>query len=139
MSFRKEWKRNQINRELLNEEVYIFIEDTLKAYKTKPLADSYNDARLITRELVDNIYVHNTALTIIVTLSISNHELTIGIFHDGGEFDPFDPSNKCDLLKARDQEYKFNTTFKPNQNGNYELILKIDLSHIVDTGASDGH
>lgn len=128
---RKEWKKKDITRGEFNRELYAVLDMTLQSYKTNPPSDRYNDARLIPREILDNLYRHNSALTIILTTDINDKDqLTIEIFHDGEEFNPFDPSKKCPLLWEREQEYKFNSTFMRTNIGNLRLTLKFDLSII---------
>ena len=130
---RKEWKKQTLNQAAFNHELYAFVEDSLANYKRVPLHDIYNDARLITREICDNIFKHDKSaknITVVILIN-SAHSAKISIFHDGDEFNPFDPSNDCKLLAARNKEYNFNTTFERNAvSGNFELVLTLDLSKI---------
>ena len=128
---RKEWKKKSISRGLFNRQLYEVLDETLINYRTTPQSDRYNDARLIPREILDNLYRHNSALNIILTTIINDNDiLTVEIYHDGEEFNPFDPNKKCPLLWEREQEYKFASTFMRTERGNLKLTLKFDLSDI---------
>lgn len=130
---RKEWKKTQIDREAINDEVYELIEAELLNYKTNPPHDRYNDSRLVTREIIDNIYKHNIN-GLIIGLEVcvnSDHACKITIYHDGDYFDPFDDANNCVLLKQLDYEYQFNTKFVATDSGRYRLTLTIDLKPIL--------
>lgn len=127
---KKEWRKSQITREKFNDEIYALLNSALAPYKTDPQHERYNDARLVCREILDNIYKHNdTALIFGLELKINtDHLVEIKIYHDGGHFDPFDNGNECILLKQLNYEYNFQSKFIGTDSGRYRLNLTFDLS-----------
>lgn len=131
---RREWKKSQKSREDFNDEIYLLLDEALRPYKTDPVHVRYNDARLVTREILDNIYKHNDPAFIIgLVLEVDGRNMfQIQIYHDGDEFDPFLPANDCRLLIALDYEYQFKSKFVLTDAGRHRLNLRFDLSSIVD-------
>lgn len=132
MSHRKEWKKNQVSSGQLDNEIYALLDQALASYKRDPIDSIYNDARLVTREILSNVHKHNrTALILGVDLSAnSSHEFKIKIYHDGDSFNPFAEDSGCVLLQALNYDYKFNSNFIATDSGRHQLVLKFDLSAI---------
>lgn len=130
---KKEWKKTQITEAKFNDEIYAVLNAALVKYRTTPPHERYNDARLVAREILINIYKHNTSSLIIgleVEVSSSDH-VQIKIYHDGDGFDPFEPANDCKLLLQLNCEYKFNAKFIATDSGRHRLNLKMDLSMVL--------
>ena len=132
----KEWKKNQTTRDDLNTDIYNQLDIVLQDYKTGPPTELYNDARLVTREILDNVYSHNTSLfSLGLKLSVNeSHQIKIVIYHDGKYFDPFDPNNKCTLLMGINTRYGFKEKTILTESGRHTLTLTFDLSSIYQKG-----
>ena len=132
MAHRNEWKKSQTTNAQLNDELYKLLANALKLYVTNPPHEKYNDVRLVTREILDNVYKHNDKVYVMsLEVSVSeSHIVTVKIMHDGDYFDPFDPKNECHLLRSLNDLYDFKSKFIATESGRYVLNLKFDLSDI---------
>jgi hypothetical protein len=133
MRHRREWKKNQIVRSKFNDEVYELIEQAISNYRTEPPHVRYNDARLVPREILDNVYQYNKSVFIIgLEIEIeTNHVVKMRIYHDGDMYDPFAEESDCTLLKQLNYEYKFNSRFIGTDSGRHRLDIAFDLSALV--------
>lgn len=126
----KEWKKNQIEYPVLDDDVYSILDTILANYKGSPPHRLYNDIRLVLREIIANERLHSkTALIIGIKVGINqSHVFNATIYHDGAVFDPFLPTNDCKLLLQLNAEYGFTPGFSGTDSGRHTMKFTFNLS-----------
>ena len=112
MKFFKEWKTKDVTRDELNDQLYEGIDPIINPYIDKPTTNSRAyDAKLLAREIVDNIYRHDTPFSISLYFEIKEKDnqkiAKLVIKHNGSNFNPFSEEGECILIKKIKDDIKF--------------------------------
>ena len=135
--FYKEWKRKDLKDiSQINEEYYQGVEPLLKEFfvppfeKTNiPYSRAY-DAKMMVREIIDNIYRHNSMATHISVdfRIIDQKKVKIVIYHIGGnDFNPFSEKSTCTIIKKIRQDIDFEPKAILTDSMKWKMLIKFDL------------
>lgn len=128
-SYKKEWRVSQISRDELNDALYQGIDPLINSHISHPAtASKAYDAKLITRELVDNIYKHDSAFSINVEISVTGTMFKAVIKHNGTAFDPFADDSPCKLIKKIQYDIGFRPSFSPTDAGKRVITISFDMA-----------
>ena len=128
--FSKQWKRRSVqNKRNINEEYYKGVNPIIDPYLAheKTHSRAY-DAKLLGREIIDNIFEHDTQAThISVLFEIKNNKVKIKIKHNGNSFNPFSSDSTCTLIKKIKYDIGFHSKPILTDSPFYSIDIKFDL------------
>ena len=133
MKFTKEWKVKDISRKSMNDQIYDGIDPIINPYIDDATTNSRAyDAKLLAREIVDNVYKYDTAFSInlyfeVIDKNGQTPKVVIKITHNGSDFDPFDPSNDCKLIKKIKDDIKFIQNISLGDSMKRKMSIEFDL------------
>ena len=130
--FFKEWKRSRVESlSHLSEDYYKGVDPIIRPYLEDEGSNTYSrayDAKLIGREIIDNIFRHNSLATqFSVHFEVKSSKVKITIRYNGDHFDPFSPESECKLIKAIKNDINFKTKTSLQDSIFYKMTIVFDL------------
>ena len=130
--FFKEWKRSRVESiSHLNEDYYKGVDPIIGPYLEDEGSNTYSrayDAKLIGREIIDNIFRHNFSAThFSVHFEVKSNKVKIKIRHNGDFFDPFSPDSGCGLIKAIKNDINFKKILSLQDSMFHNMTIEFDL------------
>lgn len=126
--FNKEWKVKQVTKDQLNDQLYAGVDPLLNPHISTEITHSRAyDAKLLIRELVDNIYDHDTAFSINLEVEVVGTKVVFTIKHNGSAFDPFSANSKCALIKKIKDDISFTPSLSLTDSSKRVIKISFDL------------